>query len=322
MNSNISPRVVVPLPSESVRHSRTYARFVAEHRTLARPLGLLFGLLFSLIAITASASPGATGLLWRVTAPDGAANHLFGTMHSADPRVTQLAAPVAAAFDEATRVVLELDMRPATMAATAQLLMLRNGGTLQDAIPPSLYREVIKLGTDKGLPEASLAVMKPWAVGLMLATPPQKRGEFLDKKLATMARESGKPIVGLETPDEQLSVFDGLSSADQLQLLTDIIAELDQLPQFYAEIEEAYMARDLDRILALGRQDLEGDDARLAEILLTGLIDDRNQRMAERLDVLLRNGDSFIAVGALHLPGEQGLIALLRARGYQLARIW
>ena len=312
----------MPRPSESVRYSRTYARFVAEHRTLARPLGLLFGLLFSLIAVTASASPDTTGLLWRVTSPDGAASHLFGTMHSAEPRVTQLAAPVTAAFDEATQVVLELDMQPATLVATAQLLMIPNGGALQDAIPPSLYREVIKLGKDKGLPESSLAVMKPWAVGLMLAAPPQKRGEFLDKKLATMARESDKPVVGLETPDEQLSVFDGLSSADQRQLLTDIIAEFDQLPQFYAEIEEAYLARDLDRILALGRHDLESDDARLAEILLTGLIDDRNQRMAERLDVLLRNGDSFVAVGALHLPGEQGLIALLRARGYQLARVW
>ena len=275
-------------------------------------------------AASAAAQAGgvATGLLWRVTSPQGAQSHLFGTLHSSDSRVTNLARPVQRAFDGSERVLLETDFDSAKVLASAQLMMYPAGESLRENIPDHLYQQVLALGSDKGLPESVVNRLRPWAVGVAIATPATKQGEFLDKKLATMARAAGKPLIGLETVEEQLSTFTALSPADQLELLSGIVEEFDQLPEHYANLERAYLDRDLKRILELAMLDLDAGDARLAGILLTGLVDDRNRRMADRADVVLSAGGSFMAVGALHLPGPAGLIALLRRRGYRVAVLW
>ena len=84
----------------------------------------------------------------------------------------------------------------------------------------------------------------------------------------------------------------------------------------FKELKQAYLARDLPRLLELGRQDLEKPDPALAEYLLDRLVDGRNWLMLERVQPYLRKGGTFVAVGALHLPGPDGLLQLLQARGF------
>jgi hypothetical protein len=200
--------------------------------------------------------------------------------------------------------------------------MYPDGRRLSDDVPQALLSEVRELGAQRNLPFMVLDQMKPWAVAVTLAAPKQKQGEFLDLKLAADARRAGKDILGLETPGEQLSTFSALSIDQQLLLLRDVVTEFDALPKFHRQIEQAYLRRDLTAILALSQQDFDKADAELAQQLLVGLIDGRNLRMAERMQQALQQGDSFIAVGALHLPGPNGLLQLLKEYGYQVSAVY
>ena len=287
---------------------------------------LLWPLLWTAPVHAAPAEPAQsqqeTGLLWRLESPQGVTSHLFGTMHSSDPRITTLAAPVQAAFDHSKQVVLELDLDPGTLLRSAALLMYADQRRLSDDVPEPLLSEIRHLGTRRNLPFMVLDQMKPWAVAVTLASPKQKQGEFLDLKLASAARSSGKTIIGLETPDEQLRTFNALSMAQQLELLRDVVEQYDELPAFFRQLEDTYLRRDLSGILALSEQDMEKADAELSRQLLDGLIVGRNLLMVERMQPALQQGDSFIAVGALHLPGPNGLLQLLKERGYRVSAVY
>lgn len=302
-----------------------YFRIDAASRWARCPLPLLLVLLLAqvLSIVPAQAEPQREiGLLWRLVSPQGETSHLFGTMHSSDPRITRLAAPVRGAFERARRVVLELDLSPDTLLRSAALLMYPDQRRLSDDVPPALLSEIRHLGGQRNLPFMVLDQMKPWAVAMTLAAPREKQGQFLDLKLAADARRDGKAIIGLETPDEQLRTFNDLNVPQQLLLLRDVVEEFDALPAFYRHLEQAYLDRDLTAILALSQQDLEKGDDGLAQQLLVGLIDGRNLRMVERMQQPLREGGSFIAVGALHLPGPNGLLQLLKERGYHVYRVY
>lgn len=293
---------------------------------LRRQLVLLLALML-LVPVLASAQPAikpATeiGLLWRLISPQGKVSHLYGTMHSANPKITTLAPPVQAAFDRSKRVVLELKMAPGSMDRSGAMLMYSAGRELSDDVPEPLLSEVRALGGRKGLSFMVLSRMKPWAVAVTLTSPPSKQGEFLDLALAKRARKAGKTVIGLETAEEQLQTFNDLSVADQLTLLQDVVDEIDELPALFRDLESAYLARDLGRILELSEQDLAKPGSGLAERLLVGLIDGRNMRMAERMQSALQAGESFVAVGALHLPGGNGLLQLLKERGYRVSVVY
>ena len=286
-------------------------------------LGGLWGLAqFALAADTGGLHGVAeSGLLWQVTGADGQVSHVFGTMHSADPAVTTLAAPVEGAFDAAERVILELDMSPATLLESARLMMYQDGGGLSKDIPVDLLREVNALAVDKGWPPRVLEQLRPWAVAVSLGAPPHAEGLTLDAKLAAEARARHKSVFGLETVAEQMRTFTSLSVDEQITLLRDVVDESAKLPAFFAELKQAYLAGDLDQILELGRQDLDKPDAELARRLLQGLLVDRNRLMVERMQGYLQQGHSFIAVGALHLPGGDGILQGLRARGYRVEAV-
>jgi uncharacterized protein YbaP (TraB family) len=268
-------------------------------------------------------SSGASqmGLLWEVATPCGRVNYLFGTMHSADPRITTLPSAVRNAFDGAERVVLELDMTPKSMLESAHLMMYQDGG-LADDLPPHLLEQVRALAAENGWPPKVLEQLKPWAVAVSLSAQPRLQGEALDQMLATQAREQGKSVFGLETVPEQLSTFDSLPLADQIRLVQDVVDEHDRFPIIFRELEQAYLARDLPKLLELGRQDLDKPDAALAEYLLDKLLDGRNWLMLERVQPYLRQGGTFVAIGALHLPGEDGLLQLLQVRGYSVRVVY
>jgi len=111
-------------------------------------------------------------------------------------------------------------------------------------------------------------------------------------------------------------VFDGLSLDDQVALLRDAVEQFDGLDADLADLLAAYKRQDLAAMQSINESALASGDPRLAGEFQRRLIVDRNQRMAERVEPYLRQGGAFIAVGALHLAGEQGLVRLLERQGY------
>ncbi|MCW9088382.1 MAG: TraB/GumN family protein, partial [Gammaproteobacteria bacterium] len=190
-------------------------------------------------------------------------------------------------------------------------------------VPSELYRDAISAMAERGYPEAFTARLHPWAVLLTLSMPQPKTGQFLDKVLYDRAIEQGKAIQGLESVDEQLAIFRELSLADQQVLLEQTLQDYQQLPELMEAMTRAWLERDMDQLVALNRENMQGLPEALRQRFGQRLVEERNHRMAERaLALLQQQGGVFIAVGAMHLPGEEGLVALLREQDMTLTPVY
>ena len=270
----------------------------------------------------AAADSFDSGLLWRVERAGVTSSYLYGTMHSDDPSVVKLPKPVQRAFDQAQSVTLEVVLDPGSLLTMTSALLMKDGNTLESLIGPGLYERTVAVMLTRGMPEMLVANMKPWAVAVILMTPPGNNGLVLDHVLYQSAVAAGKKVHGLETVAEQMGLFDDLSRKDQIALLEDTLDNLDIVGQMFGKLLAAYLDRDLKRLLELNEASMRDSDPLLAETFNRKVIVERNHRMAERMQSRLREGRQFIAVGALHLAGEEGLLRLLSERGYRLSRIY
>ncbi len=262
------------------------------------------------------------GLLWEISKPGTAPGYLFGTIHSEDPEVLRLSGAVQRALDGASRVVLELLMDRDTMIYSSTAMLMLDGRLLSAILDEDLYAQTAAAMQTRGIPEVVLERMKPWAVAITLAMPPAVTGQVLDLTLYQFAQENRKPVFGLETISEQLEVFEGMSPDDQVALLKDAVEQFPGIDDMHADLLAAYKRRDLAALMALNEASMQTGDQRLARVFQQRLILDRNRRMADRMQEHLQAGGAFIAVGALHLPGEQGLLAYLEQRGYSVRVVY
>ena len=291
-----------------------YQDVMKIHRQDSAVLLAVF-LFFLLAAITQASTDRDYGLLWEVSKADAEPAYLFGTIHSEDPAVLQLAQPVKQAFESSQVVVLEmlLDMEAMMYSGTAMLMM--DGRLLSEIIGEPLFRQVSTAIHSRGIPEPVLERMKPWAAAITLSMPAQETGQVLDAVLYQEALQQNKAVYGLETVQEQLNIFESLSEEDQVALLKDALENFPEIDAMHAELLAAYKKRDLGGLMTLNETAMKTGDQRLAEEFQQSLIVDRNHRMAERMREYLQQGGAFVAVGALHLPGEEGLLNLLEQQG-------
>ncbi|HSO84079.1 TraB/GumN family protein [Thiocapsa sp.] len=277
----------------------------------------------STIADAPAGSAATQGILFEIRPPTGAPpSFLFGTIHSEDPRVVELPVPVSNAFDTSPNVALEVVPDASAIIRAMITMAYTDGRLLRDVLPADLYQETTDALVGIGMPEEAFKDLKPWAVVTLLSSPPSETGEFLDMLLFHRAVADGKRVEGLETMTEQLAVFDALSETDQITLLRETLATVEQLPLVFEALIAAYVERDVDKLQHLSEQHLEDTDPRLATLFQEVVIDSRNRRMLERMEPLLAEGGWFIAIGALHLPGDQGVVALLRKRNYGVTAIF
>jgi hypothetical protein len=281
------------------------------------------------------------GLLWKVERTGAPATYVFGTMHSPDPRIVALPKAVTRALAEADTLVLELRTTGKDGAAAAQALFqampLGDGRKLPDILGKETFDAVAEALEVLGLPAAILEGIKPWGAYLLLMAPrPPKGGEgeseggpvqVLDQVLEANALDQGMTVAVLETVQDQIAVFSDMAEADMVELVRQIVADAETegvdayVGAYFESVTERYLAGDIAGILALSREQLPSSDEDLNARLMQRLIDDRNRRFATRLKDTLPAGGAFVAVGALHLPGEAGLIALLRADGYRISLV-
>jgi hypothetical protein len=264
---------------------------------------------------------GQGGLLWQVAQKGVAPSHLLGTIHSADPRVVRLRPAVARALDRSERFIMEMVPDGAAMAELATSMLITDGRDLESLLGSSLYRQVQKATADFGLPEPAVRTMKPWAIMTLLSMPRPSADPILDLVLHQRATAAGKSTAGLETAQEQLAVFDEISMSDQIDLLKMTLAQLPELPVFFDRLIQAYAADDLGAIVDLSETYQRQNDSEAVQRFSRRLNDERNHRMLARMTTYLRQGNSFIAVGALHLSGPNGLLQLLRENGYTVTPI-
>lgn len=261
------------------------------------------------------------GLLWEIKRPGSEPDYLFGTIHLEDPQITTLPDIVEKSLLASEQYVMEVEMHPLAMATYTERSRLSGENSLDQLIGKQEYYQLTKLVSDHyDLDETVLRRLKPWAVFTFLSRPLPKNGRILDLVLAEFAQKANLDTSGLETMDELLDELDSLSVEDQLEILQDTVKNYSRLEQQLVELKEKYLQQDL---AGMQKISMSGhDDELLFERLTDRLLYRRNARMLDRIVPLLQQEKVFIAVGALHLPGERGLLCGLASRGYQLNRLY
>lgn len=282
---------------------------------------LLSALLFASLAI---AAPNAyiQGLLWKIERTGQAPSHVFGTIHSEDSRVLALPTPVQTTFDASSSYVMEVVLDANAIQAIFGAMMFGDGRTLTRSVNAATYQKTLSAMAGYGLPEPALQMMKPWAVSMMLSMPKPKTGMALDIHLMQLAAAQAKAIAGLETVEEQIGLFDKLSPREQVIMLEDTLKYLPEMDSIFARMHTIYLARDLAGMMRISDELMAKGNRELGKKMMKQLIDVRNRRMVERMETHLKQGNAFIAIGALHLPGEIGVLNLLAKKGYRVSVVY
>ena len=269
--------------------------------------------------------------LWRIEGEP--VQWLFGTIHLPDKRVTTLPTSVDAAIDGCDVLVTELEMDASTQATLAKETRLPKGKKLADVLPEATYQRLDEYCKSKGFPLAAVATQKPWVV---VATLPMlddlkaiMGGKALDLVLVDEAKDRDKKTGALETPLEQIGAFEALSDAEMVELIEATLDVLEKAAaekrSLFKELIELYLKGDVNALHdamesmsgLTGHAELE---AKFEKLLLT----DRNHRMVDRMLARMKaapKASHFFAVGAAHYPGEEGILALLAAKGYRVTRV-
>ena len=257
-------------------------------------------------------------LFWSINDGDRQAGYLLGTIHSEDPRVLDFPADFLQKLTSNEIFAMEMVPDLATLTALTQFMRYQDGTTLEQQVGAERYAKISQALSNYKVPADWVMNMKIWAAVMTLSVPPPETGFFMDFSLSLRASGSGMRVVGLETLDEQLSFLENMPLGQQLDLLDQALVEYDQVQEVHDRLVDSYLKGDLQALETEAQAQLELLDQASRDYFIEQGIDARNQRMLRSLLPLLKQGRVFIAVGALHLPGERGLVALLRANGYQL----
>jgi uncharacterized protein YbaP (TraB family) len=284
-------------------------------------VGLTLILLLSVVPMGAAASPGEEtdrALFWSIHKGGESAGYLLGTIHSEDPRVLEFSDSFLEKLKSNKVFAMELVPDLPTLARLTEYMHLPPGQSLESVIGADRFAALSLALSAYKVPAAFVSRMKPWAAMMTLSTPPPVTGFFMDLSLSLRASGSGLKVVGLETLEQQLSFLENMPMTMQLSLLDQAIAEFEQVGEAHDQMVNAYLENDLSEIQALSDEQLQGVGEEVSRYFMDAGIHARNLRMAESLMGQLENNSVFVAVGALHLGGEVGLLNLLRQKGYEL----
>ncbi len=284
----------------------------------------------------AAAIPNGKGTFWKIEKTGLAPSYLLGTMHVTDPRVLAMPNGATAAYDTAKTVIVESDevvddkKAAAAMMMQPQLMMLTDGKSIKDFLEPAEEEKLAAGLKERGIPLNAVSKMKPWMIASFVALPACEMSRkaagasFLDKKLAEDAVKQGKTLKGLETMVEQLQAMDSLPLQFHLQALIETLELGDTVADVMETTTDLYLSQEIGMIMPLmksvSEEKSESADDGYADFEQR-IVTDRNRTMATRAKPILDQGAVFMAVGALHLPGNDGLIELLRKDGFTISAV-
>lgn len=291
------------------------------------------------VAATTAATPFSEGLTWELTR-DGKTLTVVGTMHVYDDRLAPLRDRVAEAVRTADLLLVEATAEEEramqeAFAASPDLYLITDGPTLPDLLDPPIWDKVKEAASDRGIPGFMVAQMQPWYLSLTLGIPACAIAELaagmrgLDHMLIAEAEAAD---VSLQALESWTTLIDTLSDSTQEEQIAALqLSLIDRADQraLYVAMLDAYFAEQTATVWTIGEiagrtlTDLTAEEAaaqmaETQEILLTR----RNRAWIPVIEAAAAGHDAIVvAAGAAHLPGEEGILALLADTGWSIARI-
>jgi uncharacterized protein len=254
----------------------------------------------------------AKNFMWEIRS-DSATVYLLGSAHVARADLYPLDSAIENAFDRSQYLGVELDINSVDPKLLLEKIQFSDGTTLEDVLDPELYQRLKKEFNNYMVPSSMFKFYKPWFAVLYLGQIQLMNEGFdpssgIDKYFLDKAED--KIIIALETPEEQLAIFD----------------EFDKMPNEFVEYSLNDMDSTVFRMEKMFGAWVIGDTASINEDIIADfqseegfeeitklLIDNRNQIMADKIiGFLSANGTYFVVVGAAHIPGDNGILSILR----------
>jgi uncharacterized protein YbaP (TraB family) len=297
-----------------------------DRRTpLRRLLAALVASAFLAASTFAHSEAAGRDFLWKISGHQGVV-YIAGSIHMMPQSFYPLAAAFDSAFKESDLLVEEIDLGEATSAAVGFAMLthstLPEGQTLDRVLSPATYAQVSRHLADLGVPLEPLKRLKPWMLSVTFEELEFQKAGYdqsfgLDQHFYDRAQAEGKTVQGFETAEFQLSLFDGMPMDQQDRMLADTLKELDTETNSVAKLGAAWQAGDAPGIESILLPDMRQDPVMYKKLLV-----DRNHSWLPKIDALLaRRGHAFVVVGAAHLVGPDGLLALLKAKGYTVEQM-
>ncbi|MCI0627339.1 MAG: TraB/GumN family protein [Acidobacteria bacterium] len=273
----------------------------------------------------APAKAPAKSCLWKVTSKENAI-YLLGSVHILKADAYPLSKAIESAFTGSKKLVLEVSLDAMNSPSAQQLILTKSllpeGKTLKEALSPETFRLVQQRAESLGLPMTALQRMKPWFLSLSLTVMKMQQLGYdakfgVDKHFFDRATKETKEVLSLETPDFQINLLDSLPAKTQEASLLQTLRELDQFESEFDQIIRAWVL---------------GNEKKLEESLLESfkeypdvyekLINERNRNWLPKIEAFLKDGNHvLIIVGAAHLVGRDGVIELLKQKGYAVEQL-
>jgi uncharacterized protein len=287
-----------------------------------RFLAAMLELGFLLAGLTGELRAQEKSFLWRVNS-DQNRLYILGSIHLLKKETYPLKKSIEDAFEQTKKLVLEIDLGSANQQKIQQLMLQKSistdGTMLHQSVSNETYQAVAKRAKELGIDIRVLSPFKPWVIAMTMAAIKLQQLGFdpslgVDRHLAERAKQTDKPTAGLETAEFQLDLFDRFSAKEQELLLRQSMDEMDHIERNVTAIVQAWKSGDVgavERHLLVGMRDYPEIHRKV--------IDDRNQRWLPQIENLLSRGENaLIVVGAAHLVGKNGIIELLKDRGYRV----
>ncbi len=247
-------------------------------------------------------------------------SYLYGTMHVQDQRIFNFKDGVMKAFNEAEIYAMELNMDSINPLELQKKLVMDSTHSLKTLLSKDEYILVEDYFRDSlKQPLFLFNKMQPLFTTQLVTAKDlgTEQKEALDIYFFNKAKKQDKVTIGLETMEEQVDAFSSIPYHKQAEGLVEAVKKgmtLDTTETSMDDLVEYYVKEDLDKLLEISTE--SEDDPEVSKIFNETFLIDRNQKMANRSIQYLTKGSTFIAIGAAHLPGDQGVIQLLRGKGY------
>jgi uncharacterized protein YbaP (TraB family) len=274
------------------------------------------------IALLAPAHAAARSFLWKVTGKGGVV-YLAGSVHMLTPEHYPLNPVFDAAYKDSDLLVEELDLAellaPAAQMAFLSKGMLSSDQSLDKVVSPATLALVNKALADLGPAGEMLKRFKPWLLAMTLEQLEMQKAGYdaslgLDKHFYDRAQENGKTVKGLETAEYQISRFEGMTMEQQDHLLAETLKQLETEKSSLTKLLDAWKNGDAPTLERIMLADLKSDP-----VLYQRLLVERNRNWLPQIDELFsRKGHAMVVVGAAHLVGPDGLLSMLRSKGYTI----
>jgi len=277
------------------------------------------------VPVTKARTPPPGLFLYRVER-GGTSSYLLGTIHLGFGFDEVLTPAARAGFERAELVITETDVGADAAERMMRAALLPADQSLQTLLEPVCW-QTLESRLEGQVPTPVLVHLRPWLpavlLGIMELTRafdelrPGKSGHMMDVELMEQARQKKKRVEHLESVDEQIAVFEGISLDEQVAELKHALTE--QSTGQSRELVKAFASGDEQ---TLSRALFDATQLEQAPGFYKAVLFDRNARWLPVLERALAAGNTFVAVGAAHLLGDGGLLASFKARGFSVTRVY